>query len=44
MNAPKTCKAKGLKGAKLGQCVAATDKVAATKTEAQEHKKAKGRK
>ena len=38
MNASKTCKAKGLKGAKLGQCVAATDKVAATKTEAQENK------
>ena len=44
MNASKTCKAKGLKGAKLGQCVAARDNVAATKTEAQEHKKAKGRK
>ena len=34
MNAAKTCKAKGLKGEKLGQCVAATDRVAATKTEA----------
>jgi hypothetical protein len=44
MNASKTCKAKGLKGAKLGRCVAARDNVAATKTEAQEHKKAKGRK
>jgi hypothetical protein len=44
MNASKTCKAKGLKGAKLGQCVAATDRVAATPTEAQENKgKAKGR-
>jgi hypothetical protein len=44
MNASKTCKAKGLKGAKLGQCVAATDRVAATLTEAQENKgKAKGR-
>ena len=43
-NASKTCKAKGLKGAKLGQCVAATDRVAATKTEAQENKgKRKGR-
>ena len=41
MNASKACKAKGHKGAKLGQCVAATDKVAATKTEAQEHRKAK---
>ena len=39
MNAAKACKAKGHKGAKLGQCVAATDRVAATKTEAQEHKK-----
>lgn len=38
MNAAKTCKAKGLKGEKLGQCVAATDRVAATKTEAQENK------
>jgi hypothetical protein len=44
MNAAKTCKAKGLKGEKLGQCVAATDRVAATLTEAQENKgKAKGR-
>ena len=43
-NASKTCKAKGLKGEKLGQCVAATDRVAATKTEAQENKgKRKGR-
>ena len=44
MNASKTCKAKGLKGEKLGQCVAATDHVAATKTEAEERKAArKGR-
>lgn len=44
MNAAKTCKAKGLKGEKLGQCVAATDRVAATLTEAQENQgKAKGR-
>jgi hypothetical protein len=44
MNAAKTCKAKGLKGEKLGQCVAATDHVAATKTEAEERKAArKGR-
>jgi hypothetical protein len=44
MNAAKTCKAKGLKGEKLGQCIAATDHVAATLTEAQENKgKAKGR-
>ncbi|MGH3072041.1 MAG: hypothetical protein ACRDNB_07190 [Gaiellaceae bacterium] len=41
MNASRACKAKGLKGAKLGQCVAATDRVAATLTEAQEHPKAK---
>jgi hypothetical protein len=31
-----SCKAKGLKGAALGSCVAARDGVAATKTEAQE--------
>jgi hypothetical protein len=37
MNAAKTCKAKGLKGEKLGRCVAATDRVAATLTERQEH-------
>ena len=44
LNAAKTCKAKGLTGEKLGQCVAATDRVAATLTEAQENKgKAKGR-
>jgi hypothetical protein len=43
MNAAKTCKAKGLKGEKLGQCVAATDRVAATKTEAQERKDARKR-
>lgn len=43
MNAAKTCKAKGLKGEKLGQCVAATDRVAATKTEAEERKAAKKR-
>lgn len=44
MNAAKTCKAKGLKGEKLGRCVAATDRVAATQTEVQENKgKAKGR-
>jgi hypothetical protein len=44
MNASKTCKAKGLRGEKLGQCVAATDRVAATKTEAEERKAArKGR-
>ena len=43
MNASKACKAKGLKGEKLGQCVAATDRVAATKTEAEERKAAKKR-
>jgi hypothetical protein len=41
MTASRACKAKGLKGAKLGQCVAATDRVAATLTEAQEHRKRK---
>jgi hypothetical protein len=39
MNASASCKAKGLKGVKLGQCVAAKDNVAATKTEAQENRK-----
>jgi hypothetical protein len=45
-----SCKAKGLKGAELGRCVAARDGVAATATEAKEHakavkaKKAKGKK
>lgn len=34
------CVAKGLKGGPLGSCVAARDGVAATKTEAQEHKAA----
>jgi hypothetical protein len=46
MNAAKTCKAKGLKGAKLGACVAARDGLAATLTEQAEHAKkgkAKGR-
>jgi hypothetical protein len=38
-----SCKAKGLKGAALGACVAARDGVAATLTEKQERKKAKGR-
>jgi hypothetical protein len=42
MNAAKACKAKGHKGAKYGACVAATDHLGATKTEAQEHK-AKGK-
>jgi hypothetical protein len=44
MTASKACKAKGLKGERLGQCVAATDRVAATLTEAQENKKGKKRK
>ena len=44
MNASQTCKAKGLKGEKLGQCVAATDRVAATLTEQAEKAKAKKRK
>ena len=34
-----SCKAKGLKGAALGACVAARDGVAATLTERQEHKR-----
>jgi hypothetical protein len=41
MNASKACKAKGLKGEKLGRCVAATDRVPATLTERQEHGKKK---
>jgi hypothetical protein len=41
MSASTSCKAKGLKGVKLGQCVAAHDNVAATKTEAQENRKNK---
>jgi hypothetical protein len=49
LDAIAACKAKGLKGAALGSCVAATDGVAATKTEAQEraaasHGKTKGKK
>lgn len=46
MNATKACKARGLKGEALGQCVAATDRVAATATEAKENAprgKARGR-
>jgi hypothetical protein len=43
MAAVKACKARGLTGARLGACVAARDGVAATKTEAQEHRKGKGR-
>lgn len=43
LNAAKTCKARGLKRAALGRCVAATDRVAATLTEAQEHKAAKAK-
>jgi hypothetical protein len=41
MSASASCKAKGLRGVKLGQCVAAHDDVAATKTEAQENRKKK---
>lgn len=41
LSAIASCKAKGLKGADLGRCVAARDGVAATKTEAQEHAKSK---
>ncbi|HUH14370.1 MAG TPA: hypothetical protein VML35_00635 [Gaiellaceae bacterium] len=44
MNASKTCKAKGFRGERLGQCVAATDRVAATKTEAEERKAAAAKK
>jgi hypothetical protein len=43
MTAAKACKAKGLRGAKLGACVAARDNVAATLTERQEKAKKKGR-
>jgi hypothetical protein len=39
MNATKACKAKGLRGERLGRCVAAIDRVAATKTEAQENRR-----
>jgi hypothetical protein len=39
IRASKACKAKGLRGEKLGQCVAAHDGLAATKTEAQERKR-----
>ena len=42
MSASRACKAKGLKRAALGACVAARDGVAVTKTEAQE-RKAKGK-
>lgn len=38
------CRAKGLSGARLGACVAANDRVAATMTEAQEKKAKKRRK
>jgi hypothetical protein len=41
LDAIASCKAKGLKGAALGACVAARDGVAATLTEAQEKAKAK---
>lgn len=41
LNASKACKAKGFRGVRLGQCVAATDRVAATRTEAQERAAAK---
>lgn len=43
MNASKTCKAAGHKGAKLGACVAARDNVAATLTEKAEHAKGKAK-
>jgi hypothetical protein len=36
-----SCKARGLKGAALGRCVAARDGVTATATESKEHQKAK---
>jgi len=39
MGAIASCKAKGLRSARLGACVAAKDGVAATKTEAQEKKR-----
>jgi hypothetical protein len=43
MTASKSCKAKGVRGERLGRCVAATDRVAATKTEAAERKSKKGK-
>jgi hypothetical protein len=38
------CAARGLRGAALGACVAARDGVAATRTEAQERTKVRGKK
>jgi hypothetical protein len=44
MDAAAACAARGLRGAALGACVAARDGVAATRTESQEHAKARGKK
>jgi hypothetical protein len=43
MSAAKTCKARGLKGEALGRCIAATDRLAVTATEAQEKNVPKGK-
>jgi hypothetical protein len=44
LDAVAACAARGLRGAALGACVAASDGVAATRTEAQERTKARGKK
>jgi hypothetical protein len=44
LDAAAACTARGLRGAALGACVAARDGVAATRTEAQERAKARGKK
>ena len=44
LDAVATCRARGLRGAALGACVAARDGVAATLTEAQERAKVRGKK
>lgn len=44
LDAAAACSARGLRGAALGACVAARDGVAATRTEAQERTKARGKK
>jgi hypothetical protein len=44
LDAVTTCRARGLRGAALGACVAARDGVRATRTEAQERAKVRGKK
>ena len=44
MDAAAACAARGLRGGALGACVAARDSVSATRTEGQEHGKARGKK